>query len=1129
MSEIQFEMKKKEFFVCSRKCEAAMFPFSFLSAKEFINLNTPNIIVPCSKCYRECRRNDRIECTSCLKWIHLECTKVSIDDFQKITEYDNFFCCIKCELKVHPFYNSKYLCSESTIAIKPNPEKICILSQTDEGTEDVPLDFCKYIDPENLTDIFLNSADDFRDLTIFHGNVGSLTKNISRLEELFLDCSKLPDIMGVTETRLKKSGTSKRTHIDGYVFISCPTPTEAGGAGIYVSKSLDYTERNDIAIQLNGTEEVWIELKTNIRSSDQFNHIVIGIIYRHPSSRTIEFKNKLCAIIDGFNKSKTKFIIMGDININLSKYNVVGSITDYLNTIQGAGCLSFIDKPTRIYKRGSRWEQSCPDHVYSNIDQNDVDTCIIRSSLSDHFSTISKIRNVKIVNQSKIAIYKRKNTLTDSEKVKFRNGLTNALNDDRSLENVSCVHTKTKKIIETYQKLIDKYMPLRKLTRKQKSFFLKPWLSPAIQVSIRNRELLHKKSLKLKTDSAVREFKTYANKLEKIKKNAFYNYYKQKIPLQSQDKKKIWKSLSEITNHKKKINSDIKRLKHEGGDLTSQSEIANGLNNYFNSIGHEMAKKIPLYSLINTDPSRLIKNSPAHSIYLFKTTSQEIKRMIEGLKTAKAPGIDGITNYILKETVDIIAPILSDLFNKCLSQGVFPDPLKVAKIVPLHKGGAKDDATNYRPISLLPQFGKLLEKIIKKRMVKYFDKHKLITPYQFGFRKGFSTEQAVIEIKSLLLKNLDKKIHTCTIFLDLAKAFDSVDHKILLRKLERYGIRGIPLQLIKSYLAGRQHLVKVGTNESDFKILDIGVPQGSVLGPLLFLLFINDLPNCSKFKFLLFADDTCLSLESKNFFKLQKEVNRELKKVSRWLALNKLSLNISKTKFMIVKRHTKGNMENIKLKLNGKNIERCSSYKYLGVYVDEKLDWKTHVKYICEKVGRVSGMLARLRHCVDIHLLKEVYFALVSSHLSYCNIAWGDANKTTLKPLVKLQNKIIKIISFSPFGTNDTDYLFTNLKLLNLDQIHTLEKAKFIYKHQNKKLPSNFDNYFKNIADTHTHNLRSVTNGNIAHTYGSTCFGQKLIQNEGAKIWNNIPVQIRSSESLNTFASKYKEYLLNSV
>ena len=238
-----------------------------------------------------------------------------------------------------------------------------------------------------------------------------------------------------------------------------------------------------------------------------------------------------------------------------------------------------------------------------------------------------------------------------------------------------------------------------------------------------------------------------------------------------------------------------------------------------------------------------------------------------------------------------------------------------------------------------------------------------ITDNQFGFRKSHSTELAVIDIQNTLLQNLDNNKMTCTIFLDLAKAFDSVNHNILLKKLERYGIRGMPLKLMQSYLSNRQHLTKLDGIKSSLKLLEIGVPQGSVLGPLLFLLFINDLPLVTDFNVKLFADDTFLSLEGNDL--TQRKANTELRKVSKWFSENKLTLNVSKSKYMIIRRGYRKSDNIFSLKFNGKKMEQCSTYKYLGLHIDEKMNWKNHVKYLCEKLSKMCGIFAKLRHCCN--------------------------------------------------------------------------------------------------------------------------------------------------------------------
>ena len=1140
---LQHTRLNKNKYFCSRTCEMSIFPFTPIKDKEFIKINAVEIRNPCCKCGGECHKFDIIQCDQCLKWTHQVCTSLTREEFIRLgISSDQYLCSKKCEMKTLPYSNLTKTKFAETMGL--NTLTRSDLKQTESSSLDVdpepgenvvdePSIICNYMEPCDVHKLGLEHGT--KDLTIFHGNVESLQANLNRIEELFRYCQKLPDLIAITETKLRLNDLKEKNYqnidLEGYKFEDCPTPTEKGGAGIYISNCIEYKIREDLCLNLDRCEDIWVEIQLGKSGNEinrkNINKLIVGVVYRHPGSQYKEFEARMCQNVSLINQNNSKVIILGDMNINLLKYNTVGCVSQYLNNLQGAGCLSYVnDKPTRFVKRGSRWEISCVDHIYSNLDHEKLETNVITSSISDHYSTFVKINQIKECTIPKTDIYTRKKTLTEAEETKLNSELQIAF-ENSNLTGVTNVDEKTKIIIDIYQNLIDKFFPIRKLSRKEKSFFCKPWITRGIRVSMDNRDRLQRKSIRLKTEEAITEYKKYKNCVTRLQKKAYNTFHSKKVTSNFHNKKKLWQSINEISNYKKRKSLDIKCLIKDKTEHRDPKSIANCLNNHFNSIGNEMAEKFRKQNTNSTSFSPIFPD-PINSVYFGKTTVEEILKIIRKLNTNKAPGSDGISNYVIKKTQHTIVPILVNLFNECMENGIFPAPLKLARIVPIHKGGPMDNPTNYRPISLLPQFGKLFEKIIEIRLSKFLNKHNLITKEQYGFRKQYSTELAITDIQNALLKNLDENKLTCTVFLDLAKAFDSVNHEILLAKLERYGIRGTPLLLLKSYLSDRQHLTKYRDVESSKKIINIGVPQGSILGPLLFLLFINDLPKTTVFDVRLFADDTFLSLKGNDYKVLIKNANIELKKVSGWLSANRLTLNISKTKYMIIRRPRTKIDGNYSLRFNGKKLEKCTSYKYLGVHLDENLIWTQHIKYLCRKLSKFAKMFAKLRHCCNIDLLKVIYHALFHSHLQYCNVIWGNASERTLRPLAQLQDKIIKIMCFTPFGQNEIGHLYNELGLLNLEDIHKLAKAKFVFKLKNKKLPSNFDNFLVKNQQLQNYNLRNRGGNNFYKcVWGNTIYGSKMLQYDGAKIWNELPEYIQNLTKIKEFTRNYKSLLLS--
>ena len=407
-------------------------------------------------------------------------------------------------------------------------------------------------------------------------------------------------------------------------------------------------------------------------------------------------------------------------------------------------------------------------------------------------------------------------------------------------------------------------------------------------------------------------------------------------------------------------------------------------------------------------------------------------------------GVNIISTLVLKECNSILSVILSHVLDNCVSEGYFPTELKTGCITPIYKNGEKSEVNNYRPVCSLTPFSKIFERIIYNRMISFIESNNIFTSSQFGFRSGYSTESAIIQFIDKIHNGLSKRQHTVAIFMDLSKAFDVLDHQILAQKLDHYGFRGKFLDLLISFISNRNYFVSANGITSDKKTVNIGVPQGSTLGPLLFLLYVNDMKNSSHlFDFIQFADDTTLTLSGPQLNTLTSDVEKELEKVLQWLLANKLIINLKKTHSMLFTN--KRVDRKIDIRVNDTVLEQKSECKFLGIIVDDDINWKSHIKYISSKVSKTIALLRFLKYTFPKQILKTLYMSLIQPYLNYCNIIWGAADKTILEPLVILQKKAIRIISRVPY-LESTEPLFTSLNILTIPQIFTLNCILFIYK-----------------------------------------------------------------------------------
>jgi hypothetical protein len=659
----------------------------------------------------------------------------------------------------------------------------------------------------------------------------------------------------------------------------------------------------------------------------------------------------------------------------------------------------------------------------------------------------------------------------------------------------------------TIDNLVNKYLPKRKMTKKEVKQSQKPWITNEILKLIQQRDKLHKHYIKAK-DEIVKDlfhnkYKTLRNQIVSLCRQSKKEYYQNYFITNSDNLRNTWRGIKSVINLNGKDNSHPTSLLINNDLITDPTKIANEFNNYFSKIAGKLQSSIHSQG---QDFNEYLQNKSECSFFIKPTDKYEIIDTINSNINNKASGPNSINNMIFHLIKLIIAEPLSDIINLSFTTGVYIKKLKISKIIPIYKEkGDKLLSTNFRPISLLSNINKNFEKIMHNRLYGFLEEQGCIYENQFGFRKQHSTTHALIDLTEDIRQAIDNNTFSCGVFIDLQKAFDTVDHDILLKKLEYYGIRGIANNWFRSYLKNRKQYVSILGFESNVVNVDFGVPQGSVLGPLLFLIYINDLHVAIKYsKTRHFADDTNLLIKNNSLKQLKKHLNFDLRQLCNWLKANKISLNCSKTELIIFRHPNKQINYNLKIKINGKKLMPSKFVKYLGIYIDPHLNWSHQVDSLSIKLSRAAGMLAKIRHYVSKDTLRNIYFGIFSSLLTYGSQVWGQFSNKHICRLQRIQNKAVRIINFAKFRDPSTP-LYHKSRILKLSDHIKLQN--FIYVHNSLKgnLPLPLKDSFKIAADTYSFNTRGASQNKMILPKARTqYYGINSIKYQSAAFWNIV-------------------------
>ena len=763
-----------------------------------------------------------------------------------------------------------------------------------------------------------------------------------------------------------------------------------------------------------------------------------------------------------------EFYLLGDLNCNLldSSLSNVKTLQEIMQLYQ---LTQVINEPTRVTKS----TKSILDVCITSSPDKIIQSGVVHLGISDH-SLIYATHELNSVIKGD-----RQNL------VEFRNfrkfNVESFLNDLYMLpwveldskQNVDQMWESWKTL---FLKVLDKHAPKRSKRIRKKGNV--PWFNKTVKNKLFQRDRFKRVVIKTNNENDWKLYRSSRNAANIALQNAKKEYDATKFLNSKTNPKHAWKTVNDILGKSQKQNI-VNEINLPGKTVTSTRELVNVFNDYFTDVGPTIAEKIE-YEHTCSFRDFISQHEPDEKFIFQPVNVETVYRLIIKLTISKATGVDDISAKVLKAAAPAIAEPLTRIFNMSIASGKFPMEWKAARLTPIFKKGQRSMLDNYRPISILPVISKLMERILYEQMCDYFKKQNILSEHQFGFRQFHSTTTTLLDCTNEWYINMDRSLYNIVVLLDLKKAFDTVNHEILLCKFERYGFDYKALDLLKNYLTDRTQRCQLNGMLSDQRRITCGIPQRSILGPLLFIIYINDLPNCLKHTTpRMFADDTSLTAAGKTFNEAEEIANKDLKNVKAWLSSNKLSLNIAKMEYLLIGSRPKIKRMDVQptVKIDTCPIKRVKCAKMLGVEIDEHLNGEKNIECIVSKVSSGIGALKKLKEFVNRDTLVLVYNALIQPHFDYCCEVWDELGKGLSERLQKLENRAARLIMNFKNEHGQSILARTALGWTSLEERRSLMKAKLMYKTVNQLAPQRLCSIFQFSNNVTSYNLRGSSNG----------------------------------------------------